>query len=246
MANSWKLSAHAPKRVVQAALLAHDELEEWDFDLVIAGREISEDRPQDWVLEAWYPKAPGKEQKDALASLFEGKAPKIAIEKLPDEDWLTLSQQGTQPIDAGPFHVHTPDFEPVVGAINFAIPASQAFGTGQHQTADLVVVAQLFEDLAHAALHGGVQRVELVRAVDGDDGDAAFAAPDDFRGLVGGHGVPRTAVENVSGEYWKCQSVSGRFDASSRITLAPARAISITSGLLMRNTMSRHAGLTAL
>lgn len=134
MASSWKLSAHAPKRVVQAALLAHDELDEWDFDLVIAGREVSEDRPQDWVLEAWYPSAPGKAQKDALASLFAGKAPKIAIEQLPDEDWLTLSQQGTQPIDAGPFHIHTPDFEPVEAAINFAIPASQAFGTGQHQT----------------------------------------------------------------------------------------------------------------
>lgn len=134
MTSSWKLTAHAPKRVVQAALLAHDEIEEWDFDLVIAGRELAEDQPLDWVLEGWYPRAPGQAQRDALASLFEGRAPTIAIEKLPDEDWLTLSQQGTQPIDAGPFHVHTPDFEPVAGATNFAIPAAQAFGTGQHRT----------------------------------------------------------------------------------------------------------------
>ncbi|MEM7700372.1 MAG: 50S ribosomal protein L11 methyltransferase [Pseudomonadota bacterium] len=131
---TWKLTAHAPKRVVQAALLAHDELEEWDYDLVIAGRELSEDRPRDWVLEGWYPEAPGRPQTEALAALFEGRAPKIAIEQLADEDWLTLSQLGTQPIDAGPFHVHTPDFEPEEGAVNFAIPASQAFGTGQHQT----------------------------------------------------------------------------------------------------------------
>ena len=134
MASSWKLTAHAPKKIVQAALLAHDELEEWDFDLVIAGRELADNRPQDWVLEGWYPRKPGKEQKQALASLFEGEARPITVEKLPDEDWLTLSQQGTQPIDAGPFHVHTSDFEPREGAINFEYPASQAFGTGQHET----------------------------------------------------------------------------------------------------------------
>lgn len=131
---TWKLSAPAQKSVVQAALLAQDDIDDWDFDLVIAGRELAEDRPQEWVLEGWYPTKPGAAQKRALASLFEGKAPKITVEKLPDEDWVTLSQQGTPPIRAGRFHVHTPDFPPEPDAINFAIPASQAFGTGQHET----------------------------------------------------------------------------------------------------------------
>jgi ribosomal protein L11 methyltransferase len=134
MPTSWKLTAYAPKRVVQAALLAHDEIEDWDFDLVIAGREVSEDRPDEWVLEGWYPFKPGKAQKAALAGLFEGDPPRISVEQLPDEDWLTLSQQGTQPIEAGPFYVHTPDFPANDDAIDFIIPASQAFGTGQHQT----------------------------------------------------------------------------------------------------------------
>lgn len=132
--SSWKLSAFAPKAQVQAALLAHDELEDWDFDLVISGSEISEDRPLEWVLEGWYPTKPGVKQKRALASLFEGKPPQVAVEKVPDEDWVTLSQQGTPPIRAGRFHVHIPEFEPDSEAINFAIPASQAFGTGQHET----------------------------------------------------------------------------------------------------------------
>ncbi len=134
MSTSWKLSAFAPKKVVQAALLTHDELDDWDFDLVISGREIAEDRPQDWVLEGWYPSKPGTTQKSALADLFTGKAPKITVEKLPDQDWLTLSQQGVEPIRAGPFHIHTPDYAPDPAAINFAIPAAQAFGTGQHET----------------------------------------------------------------------------------------------------------------
>ncbi len=134
MSASYKLTAYAAKPVIQAALLAHDELDDWDFDLVISGSEVTEDRPQDWVLEAWYPKEPGPDQVKALQSLFTGRAPKISVERLGDEDWLAISQQGVEPITAGPFYVHTPDFPPAEGAINFAIPAAQAFGTGQHET----------------------------------------------------------------------------------------------------------------
>lgn len=150
---SWKLSAFAPKRVVQAALLAHDELDEWDFDLVIAGREVAEDKPDDWVLEGWYPAKPGKAQKQALAGLFAGKAPKITVEKLPDEDWVTLSQQNAPPIRAGRFHVHTPDYPADPGLIDFVIPASQAFGTGQHRT-----TAGCLEMLGHMKARGVVAR----------------------------------------------------------------------------------------
>ena len=133
-AESWKLSAYAPKQRVQAALLTHDEIDEWDFELAISGREISEERPQDWVLEGWYPREPGQAELDNFRSLFEGRPPKVVVEKLPAEDWLTVSQHGVEPISAGRFYVHTPDFEPNPHSINFAIPAAQAFGTGQHET----------------------------------------------------------------------------------------------------------------
>lgn len=131
---TWKLSAFAPKPVVQAALLAHDLIDDWDYELVIAGREVAEDHPGDWVLEGWYPRKPGKAEKAALAGLFAGRAPPITIEELPPADWVTLSQQGVEPIRAGRFHVHTPDFPADPDAIDFIIPTSQAFGTGQHRT----------------------------------------------------------------------------------------------------------------
>ena len=131
---TWKLSAFAPKPVVQAALLAHDAIDDWDYELVIAGREVAEDRPDDWVLEGWYPRKPSKAEKAALAGLFAGKAPKITIEELPPEDWVTLSQHNAPPIRAGRFHVHTPDYPADPELIDFVIPASQAFGTGQHKT----------------------------------------------------------------------------------------------------------------
>jgi len=131
---TWRLSAHAPKPVVQAALLAHDLIDDWDYELVIAGREIAEDKPDDWVLEGWYPRKPGKAEKAALAGLFESKAPRITVEELPPEDWVTLSQHNAPPIRAGRFHVHTPDYPADPELIDFTIPASQAFGTGQHKT----------------------------------------------------------------------------------------------------------------
>src|SRR6185436_11216765 len=59
-----------------------------------------------------------------------------AIEQLGDEDWVTLSQAGLEPIRAGRFFVHTPAHRDSVpaGTIAFEIDAGRAFGTGQHET----------------------------------------------------------------------------------------------------------------
>lgn len=150
---TWKLSAFAPKPVVQAALLAHDLIDDWDHELVIAGREVAEDRPDDWVLEGWYPRKPGKAEKAALAGLFGGTAPKITVEQLPPADWVTLSQHNAPPIRAGRFHVHTPDYPADPDLIDFTIPASQAFGTGQHKT-----TAGCLEMLGHMKASGVAAR----------------------------------------------------------------------------------------
>ena len=133
---SWKLVAHAPKPAVQAALLAQEEAPGWDWDVVLSGSEVAEDKPDDWVLEAFFPRKPGKSDHAMVAALFGSHPPKLAAEKLPDADWVTLSQQGVEPIRAGRFHVHTPDHPPLgePGVRDLAIPASQAFGTGQHAT----------------------------------------------------------------------------------------------------------------
>ncbi len=133
---SWKLTALAPRGVIEAALLAHEDAFDWDPEIVLSGSEIAEDRPDDWQLEAWLARKPSKADKAAIAALFPGKAPKLVEEKLPDVDWVTESQQGLEPIRAGRFHVHTPEHPPLgdPAVRDFAIPASQAFGTGQHAT----------------------------------------------------------------------------------------------------------------
>ena len=133
---SWKLIALAPRGVVEAALLAHEDAHDWDPEIVISGSEIAEDKPDDWQLEVWMDRPPIRRDKAAIAALFGKRAPNLLVEKLPEVDWLTLSQQGLEPIRAGRFYVHSPDHPPLAepGLRDFVIPASQAFGTGQHAT----------------------------------------------------------------------------------------------------------------
>ena len=132
--SAWKLSGEAPKKVVQAALLAHEDV--WDFpdEMVVSGREIAEDKPDEWILEVWLDHKPTAADKKAVASLFAEGAPDLDTEKLPERDWVTLSQLGVDPIRAGRFHVRTPEHPADPELVDFIIPASQAFGTGQHET----------------------------------------------------------------------------------------------------------------
>ena len=133
---NWKLVAHAPKAVVQAALAAHEMLDEWDPEIVLTGSEIAEHRPDEWVLEAYLPRKPRKADRAAVKGLFARRTPKLAAEKLPKTDWVAETQKVAAPISAGRFHVRTPDFpaDTATGTVDLVIPAAQAFGTGQHAT----------------------------------------------------------------------------------------------------------------
>ncbi len=152
---SWKVTLHAPRPVIEAALLAHEDAWDWDPDLVLSGSEVAEDRHDDWRLEVWMPRKPGKAEQAAIKALFAGPAPKLEIEQLPEVDWLTHSQQGLEPIRAGRFYVHTPEHPPLAqpGVRDFEIPASQAFGTGQHAT-----TAGCLAMLSHMKAQGLVMR----------------------------------------------------------------------------------------
>jgi len=133
---SWKLVAHAPKPVVQSALAAHETVDDWPAEIVLTGAELAEDRPDEWVLEAYLPRRPAARDRAAIAALFPSPAPDLAAEKLPETDWVTESQKRVAPIRAGRFYVHTPDHpaDETPGTVDFTIPAAQAFGTGQHAT----------------------------------------------------------------------------------------------------------------
>lgn len=136
MTESWKLTVLGDKTAVQAALVAQEEAPDWDPEVVLAGFELPEDRSGHWRLDAYFPRKPTRAERAMVGALFAGKAPKLTVERVPDADWLTISQQGVEPIRAGRFHVRTPGQPPASGpgSVDLAIPAGQAFGTGQHAT----------------------------------------------------------------------------------------------------------------
>jgi ribosomal protein L11 methyltransferase len=98
---------------------------------VLVADEPDEKRPDDWLIHAYFEHEPTGDEIALLTNLGSGPP---EIEKLGEEDWLTLSQAGLQPIRAGRFTVHTPTYPPDPGRINFEIDAGLAFGTGQHAT----------------------------------------------------------------------------------------------------------------
>lgn len=131
---SWKLTAFASKKRIQAALVAQESLPDWDPEIVLAGFEIADDKPNDWRLDAYLSRKPTASDRAAIKALFAGKPPHMRARQLTDDDWVTLSQQGIEPIRAGRFEVRTPEFDASPDCTSFVIPASQAFGTGQHET----------------------------------------------------------------------------------------------------------------
>jgi len=94
-------------------------------------------QPGSWALHAYFTDEPETAWIEGLRGLVPSAAGvALTPEKLPDEDWVTMSQAGLEPIRAGRFHVHTPEMPASDDADmrSFCIPASLAFGTGHHNT----------------------------------------------------------------------------------------------------------------
>lgn len=133
----WMLTLPCTRREAEAldADLTPLALLEPPPSLVV--REPDADRPDRWELNAYFEGRPDKASIDLLQSLVPsaGKATP-RLERVPDADWVTLSQSGLPPVRAGRFFVHTSAHAGAVpeGSIAFRIEASRAFGTGGHET----------------------------------------------------------------------------------------------------------------
>jgi ribosomal protein L11 methyltransferase len=95
------------------------------------------------TVEALYTEEPDA----ALLSRLAGHA--IAVEPLPDQDWIRLSQLGLPPVRAGRFFVYGAHDQGKVpdGVIPIRIEAGLAFGTGHHESTALCL--SVLSDLAH-------------------------------------------------------------------------------------------------
>ncbi len=139
MTQSWKLSF--PCTRAEAAALNEDvpELALMEPEPVLTTQEPDEQRPDEWVVHAYFEGRPDKAAIATIQSLIPSAAKaQPELEQLPDEDWVTTSQQGIAPVSAGRFYVHTSTNKGAVplGVTTFLIEASQAFGTGGHRTTE--------------------------------------------------------------------------------------------------------------
>ncbi|WP_375404355.1 50S ribosomal protein L11 methyltransferase [uncultured Sphingomonas sp.] len=89
-----------------------------------------------WRLDAYLEGEPDPAMLARLAALVPSAASAPVVERLEDQDWVTLSQAGLEPIREGRFVVHTAAYpvETPPGGRAFLIEAAQAFGTGHHET----------------------------------------------------------------------------------------------------------------
>lgn len=103
---------------------------------VLMTSEAGPDDENAWQLDAYFEGKPSAAAIKLLRSMVPSAAGiKPLVEALPDEDWVTLSQQGLEAVTAGRFHVRNLASDPEQpGQVNILIAASRAFGTGQHET----------------------------------------------------------------------------------------------------------------
>ncbi len=137
MADSWKVSLPCTREEADRLKEDISELAQLDSPPVLMTSEVDDAQPDQWRLDAYFEREPGKADVDLLIALVpsaRGVTPDT--QSIEDEDWVTLSQQGLEPMTAGRFFVHTPPHRGDVpsGAIAFEVDAGRAFGTGQHET----------------------------------------------------------------------------------------------------------------
>lgn len=155
MTRTWKITLPCTRAEAEALKEDISAFAALDAPPVLMTSEADGDA---WRMHAYFEAEPTAADLALLASLAPSAGGAVPeAETLEDEDWVTLSQAGLEPIQAGRFYVHTPAHRDSVpdgaeypvalppgglrsagGAphriIPFEIDAGRAFGTGQHET----------------------------------------------------------------------------------------------------------------
>jgi ribosomal protein L11 methyltransferase len=130
---SFRVTIRATRAQGEAVAAMNDVPGFADAAPVLVADEPDPDRPDDWLIHAYFDHQPSADEIAAIAALGDG-IPRV--ESLGEEDWVTMSQAGLEPIRAGRFSVPTPTHGggSPADAIAFEVDAGLAFGTGQHAT----------------------------------------------------------------------------------------------------------------
>lgn len=150
-ADSWKVSLPCTRGEAEALKEDISAFAALDSPPVLM---TSEADGEAWRLDAYFETRPDPADLDLLLTLVpSARGARPAAERLGEEDWVTLSQAGLEPIRAGRFFVHTPAHRDRIppGAVAFEIDAGRAFGTGQHETTTGCLIA--LDRLKAAGVH---------------------------------------------------------------------------------------------
>ena len=131
--DSWRLTLPCTRAEAEAI----DAADDLAIDAVLMTSEEVEDDREHWRLDAYTEHAPDAAMIAAIRALVPSAAAvEPVVVPLTAQDWVTLSQQGLEPIREGRFVVHTSahPVEAPEGGRAFLIDAGQAFGTGHHAT----------------------------------------------------------------------------------------------------------------
>jgi ribosomal protein L11 methyltransferase len=136
MSDNWKLTLPCTRTEAEALSEDMGPLADLAQPPVLMTSEVVEDDPLQWRLDAYFDGKPAKPTVRMLQALVPSSADKSpTLEKLSDQDWVAISQEGLEPVVAGRFHVRNRADDPVPrGTVPFLIGAGRAFGTGQHET----------------------------------------------------------------------------------------------------------------
>ena len=135
--DGWKVSL--PCTRAEAEQLKEDvpALALLDSPPTLMTSEADPAQPDQWRLDAYFEAEPSDADIALLLSLVPSAAgAEPVVERIGKQDWVSLSQQGLEPIRAGRFFVHTPAHRTIgpSDAITLEIDAGRAFGTGHHET----------------------------------------------------------------------------------------------------------------
>lgn len=132
MSVSWKVSLPCTRAQAEA-IDAGDGPTLDPMPTLVTTEEVLDDAEQ-WRLDAYFDGEPDPAAIAAIAALAPGGTTVPVVERLPDEDWVTMSQAGLAPLHVGRFFVHTGGAAVPDGAHGLEIAAGRAFGTGHHET----------------------------------------------------------------------------------------------------------------
>lgn len=134
-AESWKLTLPCTRAEAEAIDIG-DGLGIEPAPVLMTTEDVVDDAER-WHLDAYFEREPDLATIAAVRALVPSAAGFAArVERIAGEDWVTLSQAGLEPVRAGRFVVHTAAYPAPAppGGRAFRIEASQAFGTGHHET----------------------------------------------------------------------------------------------------------------